>query len=174
MATKKTLLDRYPQTVTVQAAEDVAGDGKVVQVPSTYSLRERMAMEILGYDAIPYGSNGWATYCATNDDYSMFGLSHLYRGGALPDIEEPTGLIDVRLKYYYEQSGAGFKVWDMVESIAFPAPIIAHPASLWVFVQQMSGTEKLHMVFRIKYRLIEISDQQWQEIFESILIRDTI
>jgi hypothetical protein len=178
MATKKGLLDQYPQTVTLRATEAVVTDGVIMQVPSSYSMRDRVGMEIIGWDVLPYGAAGWLSFLAADGDYLGIGLSHLFRGGTIPAIEEPTGMIDMDLLYleYFSVTAAGMQktYMDNVRRHMLHQPIIAHPASLWVWAITFAGAVPLDVIVKVHYRLIEITDAQWQELFESILIRDTI
>lgn len=178
MAKTKGLLDQYPQTVTVRVTEAVAEDGAIVQVPSSYSMRDRVGMEILGYNIMPYGAFAWRGMLAADKDFLGAGLSHLFRGGSIPAIEEPTGLIDAYLRYRENTIVSAVGEITIVEEpavrIVFPQPLIAHPASVWAWVKGFQVSAVVDLIFRINYRLIDLSDSQWQELFESILIRDTI
>jgi hypothetical protein len=178
MAKTSKLTDQYPQTVTIHALEAVAGNGFIVQVPSSYSMRDRVGMELIGWDVAPYGPGAWAAQLAADGDYAGFGLSHLFRGGTIPAIEEPTGMIDLDLLYreYLSVTAAGIHIENVQPYMrhVFPQPIIAHPASVWVWGIMFTGSAALDIIIKVHYRLIDINDAQWQELFESILIRDTI
>jgi hypothetical protein len=176
MATKKQALDMFPQNVVVYVQQDAANSDKVVEVPNSYNTRDRVGMLILGCNVYPPTAGGFFTSpLVASGDSIRFGLSHLFRNGVAPDYSSMEGCICMQKMGRVDLGAAANGVMD--ESpyrFKLPEPVLAHPASLFCFMDSANLGAVTQLYFEIIFKYQEISDAVWQELWESILIRDKI
>lgn len=175
MATKKEL-DAYPQSIFIEVKQDAANSDKVEQVPTSFSTRDRMGMLLLECNVYANASGGFEVdpLVATGDSIN-FGLSHLYAGGSVRTVTLNEGLIFLQS---IARVDAGTPADTFLSQSPFRyvprEPVLCHPASLFCFLDSANLGSVATVYFEIIYKYMTLTDQMWQDMWESILIKDRL
>jgi len=171
--------DEYMQVMRHNVGEAVVNTGAVVQVPTNVNSMEPVLMEIYRVICRPTGLHTWRTMLEVDGDTAMFGLTHMYRGGASPDLSTgplSEGVICGKTLTVSEVAPGVAIVLEQVEQeFDFSdEPMIAHPSSLYMFCKGVAASAVINVTFEIWYKTVRINDAQWKELFEAILFRDKL
>lgn len=173
MATRSTKLDR-PQRAYVTMLESGANAGHVVQFPSSFNTADQKGIEILSY-TFEFGATiDYTDLFPANEDGFTFGIGHLYFSGVAPSFRVTPGVIDVQFKTFRWGTEVGFALLDKQFTIHFSVPVIAHPASLYAYLRGINLAAALGGYISIDYRLIDLPDEDYKDILQSILIQNQI
>jgi len=174
---KGKLNDQYLQAITVRVTEAVAGSGKIDKIETGFSSKDRYAIEIHRVEYAPYAAYQTLEQVAKaggGGGMVRVGLAHLYRGGTIPLHNSHEGLICMDEILYTEDTAVGSAFTKAPLIREFKIPCIAHPSSLYAWCQGDSLAGVLDVTMDVWYKVIEINDDQWQELFESVLFHDKI
>jgi hypothetical protein len=170
MAKAKSAFDLYPQFALVVPAEAVAGDGVTVQVPTTYSLKDKVGLVILSVDyMVPQEVHN---LLVANDDEILLGVHQLEnRRPELGGMNHfGNGIIDI----YYLKGTVGAAGYPVHHDYSVQGGILVHPSALFVTAQGASIADVVTAEVRINYKLVELSDSDYQDIFQTIITQNAI
>jgi len=173
MATRKTTLDR-PQRAYVTLTEGAANGGNVVQFPSSFSTADQKGIEILSYSLELGSTLNFKDVFPGDEDGFCFGIGHLYYAGVVPGTRCTPGVIDLQWNEFRLETAVGFALIKRCMKIDFDVPQIAHPASLYAYLRGVSLAVALSGYISIDYRLVDLPDEDYKDILQSILIQNQI
>ena len=165
--------DMYLNRAEVDVSEAVATSGMITQFETGYNTQDRVAMEIHAIDYWGY-NNAFEALMPGAADAVHLGVTQLYRGGSIPTFASHEGLIDFQRIERFDITAVGVIFPRSPVRTIMPQPVLAHPASLFAFCQGVGIATLTRMRCIVHYKLVDITDDIWQEIWESILIRDRI
>ena len=170
MAKSKSNFDNYPQLALLTPTEAVAGDGVTQQFPTTYSLSDKVGMVILAIDyMIPQEVQA---LCVAADDEILVGVHQLEnRAPALGGANHyGNGIIDMYYRYGVIGSG-GMPTHRDYSTIG---GFLVHPCALYGTVQGGSLADVAWAEIRVIYKLVELSDTDYQDIFQTVITQNAI
>lgn len=166
-----------PQYFGAADTEAAANGGVIVQVPSSLTTRDRVGILIHCVEFLPEGVKTGVvpliSGAGTPDGIKM-GITQLYNGGTVPEFNDP-GVIDCRYKVVYDATAVAF-----VDFAVFPlrfeyaTPKLAHPAALYWFFQGITQAAALSMNFRMEYSYRDLSDTEYQDIIQTIVLQNSL
>lgn len=169
MATKAKSLDEYLQFYTGQVAESIAGDGKVTGLETTITTREKRAIAI--YQATFEIHPGYLANLVALDDRIHYGITCLYQGGQAPTyIREPGILFADTICGHTAARVEGI----LARQFTFTEPILVHPAACYLYVIGESMAGVVGVDFRLGFKYVDLSDQMYQELFQTVFAQNMV
>ena len=170
MAKSKSNFDNYVQFALLTPTEAVAGDGVTQQFPTTYSLSDKVGMVVLGVDYMIPAEVG--ALCVAADDEILVGVHQLEnRAPALGGANHyGNGIIDM----YYRWGVIGAGGYPVHHDVAAFGGCLVHPCALYGTVQGGSLADVAWAEIRVTYKLVELSDTDYQDIFQTIITQNAI
>jgi hypothetical protein len=163
------------QYIKFEVVETVASTPVISAVPTSISMAEKIGIEIVEAKVFLY-NNGWAAEGLVAAGDGMFaGLTQMYRGGTPPTYPNDQGVIMYERYTRAFLTGVGFS--DVKQPIfhkVFPEPILVHPAALYAFTGGVSVATVCSARFDIGFRYVELTDKDYQDILQGVLLQDTL
>jgi hypothetical protein len=164
-----------PQKAFVVATEGGANAGIVVPFPSSISTRDPIGIEILRWFL---GVSAPADVFTAAADGFFTGLTQLWNNGAPPSLASAGaygGLVDF---HKITRSDAGTAANAYIMDACFfwdlPYPQLVHPAAIFAFIQGISQPGALTVSIGMEYRYVELSDKQFQDILQTIIVANSL
>jgi hypothetical protein len=170
MATKKTygkMVD-LPQYYTDNATEGAANGGTMNQIPSSLTTRDKTGILIHSYEIW-----GDAEMFAADADGVAYGITQLYNAGTVPGFGAP-GVIDHQRKITKAYSSVGVRIVEMPFKTVFDQPRLAHPAALYWYFTGVAQGAALTLYFRMEYSYVDLTDLQYQDIIQTIVLQNAL
>jgi hypothetical protein len=166
--TKGRVVD-LPQFYTAAATETGANTGVMAQVPSSLNTRDKVGILIHGYEMY----FGATDIFAADADGVQFGLTQLYNQGTVPDFGSP-GLVDMQTYFIKAYSSVGVRVNVLPYKVTFDNPRLCHPAALYWFFTGLGQPAALGCAIRMEYSYVDLSDAQYQDIIQTIILQNAL
>lgn len=171
MATKK--IDRL-QILTKTYTQTAANTQIVSQVGTSYSAKDKVGIEISRIEYYPAAVNFYMEEVAAANEYFYFGLTQLYSAGAAPTLPSRAGVVDWNLIGNFFSTAVGRELLRLPIIFEPPEPVLVHPASLYAFCQSANLANAITIYLRMWFRYVDLTDAEFQEILQTILIQDTL
>lgn len=177
MASKLKNRQDLPQYFGAQDVEAAANGGVIVQVPSSLTTRDKVGILIHSIEFLPEGvKTGAVPFVPTTGsaDGMKMGITQLYNGGVVPEFNDP-GVIDCAYKIAYNWTQVGHVEMNTFPlRFVFESPKLAHPAALYWFFQGIAQAAALTVNFRMEYSYRDLSDSEYQDIIQTIVLQNSL
>jgi len=163
MPTKATGIDQYLNYFYEGIYESVVNTGKVFTLETAISKKDKIGMLLYQIDYIFNAAQLLASLSAANANI-ILAMSHFYNGSVAYTSPAYSGIID------YQEIGVVATMVGLTGilnykiSQQFPAPVIAHPASLYFHIKGLNCAAIAQCKIRLGYLYIDLSDQEYQEM----------
>jgi hypothetical protein len=166
--------DMYQQILVMTLTEAAANGGIITAIPTSQTIRDKVGIEIYAYEFHMSGAFG-TEYAAVGDGVS-FGLTQIQNGGIPPTtIASTPGIICFESDYRHEMGvAATATLIHRPYRVRFETPFLAHPAALFAFHQGVSQAAALTARHKIWYKYVDIADDMYQEIIQTIVLQNSI
>jgi hypothetical protein len=174
MAKAKAISDRYLQNLDFRSDEATANAGKIYQVPTSFTVRDKVGLEIHEVE-INFPGPLSTVFTATGDGF-IWGCGQIYNNGIVPtsQIASPGILHWEELSRLECGTAANAIIGSMKFRREFAIPRIVHPASLFVFHKGVSQPNELISYWRIAYRYVELAEADYQEILQTVILQGSL
>jgi hypothetical protein len=171
MAKAKAISDRYLQNLDFRSDEAAANGGKIYQVPTSFTTSDKVGLEIHEIE-INFPGPASTLFLATGDGF-IWGCGQIYNNGIVPtsQIASPGILHWEEINRLECGTAANAIIVPLKFRREFATPRIVHPASLFVFHKGVSQPNELISYWRIAYKYVELSDQDYQEILQTVILQ---
>jgi len=173
MATKASKInDAFLNVMTTTLTEGGANAGVVTQFSTSLTTRDKIG--ILIHKAELYKTTD-DPFTADGDGF-QWGLTQIYNSGSVPTtIIATPGIVLFKRKIRQDCGTAATinMVTDPEEHI-FPEPVLVHPASLYGLLQGVSQAGALIAYLRIYYKYVDLTEADYQEILQTIIIQNAL
>jgi hypothetical protein len=167
---KKDSLDNYVQVYRHELAETGAGLGNEEPMVTSITARDRKGILVSRIEYAP--SRGLLDELAADDDEFWFYLTCI-RHATIPNNPDKPGIIDwndIRVNDIPAAGPSQLIITPIIKE--YKEPLILHPAALYFGIKSSGivGTWPLHILMH--YKMIDLSDDLWRELFESALMQN--
>ena len=173
MAVKKsTKGDQYAQWMQVTLQEPAANTGIVEAFPTSITTREKVGVKILAAHLYHNHTN---LFSGTGDGLA-FGLLQLYKDGNAPyTMVSPVGIIGLRTIYSNDRGVAATSIFtESPIDLNLRAPVLCHPASLYASILGISQVNPITAYMRIYFEYVDLTDEEYQEILQTVIIQNAL
>jgi len=172
-------VDIRPQWYWLLSTEytEVAPDGGiVVPVNTGFDRKARKGVLIHEYRVMVPNTEVFATMFAANDDAVRFGITQFYNAGAAPLVPGTPGCVEFQCfgRADFGAAATGLFVNHTLYQQRYDIPLLVHPASLYLFVRGLNSPVALSLDQGIRYEYVDLSDQDYRDMWEDVLSQDII
>jgi len=176
MAKQTARVSDRPQSITLTIEEAVAITGTVTQFPTSLTTRDKVGLLIKKIEFLIEQAS-WATIVGAGDHGAIIGVTQLYNGGVAPTIDqlEAPGLVGLVRFLKFGITEVGILNYREPCEVNLPDDgILVHPASLYGFIRGYGIGVAIEGRIRMTYTYQDLSDAEYQEILQTIIIQNAL
>jgi len=175
MAQKKT--DKYVQILVGRIGIPLGADsGLAYKVSSAYDRKERKGMLI---HRIEYDPTNMGLFTETAFE-QRFGFQSMLNTPESAWQADKVGLLDYKSVLRMDMGTAGTGVFIhqplVTDFTTLPAGgMIHHPSFLWSWGYNVAAVAATHYIaYRMFYTIVDLTDKDYQELWEMLMLQDTL
>lgn len=183
MATKKinAAQDR-PQRVCMSLVEATTNGGKITQVPTSFSTKDKIGIEILRAEYFVRDQDGASLTGGLVADGSKvsFGLCQLYKSNVPPLSPLEPGVVDFNvISHVNLETGtmANLRrqseiVWPLERD--YPGGILVHPASIYAWIRGTDAAQEMEVDIWLTFRYVDLSNEDYLDILQNVILQNQL